>query len=121
MLKPLILALALTAVAGAAQAADPATDDMRCIMVVGILGGTTTNPTMCDGAMMGLGYYIGRLKGRDPSFDLTGRLTALAKGMKIADLTPDFTRCGEEMKAIGLESQEVGRALQNMAKAGSPT
>ena len=115
----LALAAGVAAFAGPAAAADEAaqTRDLRCVLVVAITGAQNPSPEAKQGLIGGIGYYMGRLKGRDPAIDLGGRLTALAKGLQPETLRPDFARCGEEMKAFGVEAQEVGRALQALATA----
>ena len=112
---PTALAFALSLGAAPAFAADEAAQerDLRCVLVVAISGAQAgASAEAKQGLAGGIGYYMGRLKARDPAIDLGARLSALAKGMQIADLKDDFARCGAEMKAFGAEAQSVGRALQ---------
>lgn len=116
----LALCVATPAVAQVDDAA--ARRDLRCVLVVGIIGGqvqASGSDSAKQGMMAGIGYYLGRLKGRDPAINLTARLTAEARGLKIGDLQPEALRCGEELKQFGRESQEVGAALKALgAEAG---
>lgn len=115
-MRRFLLTLALGALAGPAAAADEAaqTADLRCMLVVAITGAQAgANEQAKQGLAAGLGYYMGRLKGRDPGIDLAARITTTAKGLgALTDLQPDFTRCGAEMKTFGVETQAVGRAMQ---------
>jgi hypothetical protein len=112
------MALLLAAAAGTAVAApDPAADhrDMRCVAVMAIALQQAKSPEMKQGAAAGVGYFMGRLKGRDPDFDLTARLLADLKGLKdVEELKPDVLRCAEELKTFGLEAQAAGAALKSL-------
>lgn len=110
------MALVLAAGAGTAAAApDPAAEhrDMRCVAVTAIAAQQAKTPEMRMGAAAGVGYFMGRLKGRDPDFDLVARLSADLKGLKtVEELKPDIVRCAAELKAFGLEAQAAGEALK---------
>jgi hypothetical protein len=113
--SPTALALALSLSATSALAADEAAQarDLRCVLVVAITGAQAgASEQVKQGLAGGLGFYMGRLKARDPAVDLPARLTALTKDIQLADLRDDFARCGAEMKTFGAEAQAVGRALQ---------
>ena len=125
MPKPVLAAalVLLAATPAMAQTDDAAARrDLRCVLVVGIIGSqvqASASDAAKSGMMAGIGYYLGRLKGRDPGINLTARLTAEAKGLKIGDLQPEALRCGEELKEFGRESQEISAALKALgAEAG---
>jgi hypothetical protein len=110
------LALLLAAGAGTAAAApDPAADhrDMRCVAVMAIALQQAKTPEVKQGTAAGLGYFAGRLKGRDPDFDLPTRLLADLKDVKtVEEFKPDILRCATELKAFGREAQAAGEALK---------
>ena len=114
-LVPLALAAALAAPTTApAQAADPIRDDLACMIIVTMFASRTEDAAARQGATTGFGYYMGRLKGRDPGIDLKDRLIAEARAL-IADpnrLRAEATRCGADMQAWGQETQEIGEALE---------
>ncbi|MBW8815219.1 MAG: hypothetical protein JF588_17505 [Caulobacterales bacterium] len=109
-----VLSLALLAAPAHAAAADPAaaSKDLQCALVLAVMGAQATTPEMKQGAIGGVSYYLGRLKGREPDIDLPARVTAEAKAMQPADIQAAGTRCGAELKAFGAESQTVGAALK---------
>lgn len=119
--------LALALVAGTAHAAadDAATKrDIRCVLVVGLVASqaqASASESARQGMIAGMGYYLGRLKGRDPDIDLTARISAEAKGLKISELQSEGLRCGEELKAFGAESQRVGAALKAVGEEARKT
>jgi hypothetical protein len=112
-------ALALAALAGPAFAAPAdtaaASRDLRCALVMAAMGAQATTPEMKQGAVGGVSYYLGRLQGREPDIDLPARITVEARMMQAADLGAAAQRCGEELKAFGVESQRVGAALKALS------
>jgi hypothetical protein len=121
MFKSAALALiALSASAGAALAqppADAASADLHCAIALAFLSTRATDPKMQQGMVVGIGYYIGRLKGRDPNIDLASRALAEVKTLKPADLQGDAVRCGGELQALGAETKSLGEALKAFAAA----
>ena len=112
------LLLAAIAPAASAQPADPARNDLRCVIAVGMFAAQTKDQDSKVGSAAGLGFFIGRLKGREPGIDLKARVLAEANLLKSpADLQPDFPRCGAEMQAFGKESTELGDALKAFGEA----
>ncbi len=60
---------------------------------------------------------MGKIKAREPKIDLKTRLVAETKAL-LADtkrLQAECSRCGEDMKAWGRETQEIGEALKAAA------
>lgn len=122
--------LALTAVlfgwavavpAAADETADRA--DLRCVIVTGMAGAQATNPDMKMGLASGVSYFMGKLKGRDAAFDLSARLAAEVRTIKVPELKADFVRCGQELKVFGAEAKAAGAALQAIgaaSKTGAP-
>jgi len=68
-LLTMVTAVALLGVAGSARAADDWAmgADLRCVSAFAYL---ITNPQYKDNATIGMFYYLGRIEGRDPTFDL---------------------------------------------------
>ena len=125
-LKFLCLSFALAVAAGPAAAApDEAAmrRDLRCVIVTGMIVSKTTDADTRMGVAASMGFFIGRLKGRDPALNLTARLAVEARGLKLADLGADVTRCGQEMQAFGQETKAAGEALKALGEgqAGAPT
>jgi hypothetical protein len=90
-------AVALLGVAGQARAADDWAigADLRCVVAMGY---SINNPTYHDAAASGLFYFVGRLEGRDPAFDLAKGLK-LVSGMPGSQVVSEAKRCFDELKA----------------------
>ncbi|MBL8773798.1 MAG: hypothetical protein JNK30_20600 [Phenylobacterium sp.] len=103
-----------------AQPADPARDDLRCMVIMTMFAARTEDPALRQGAVTGFGYYMGRLKGRDPSIEVKPRLIDEARGM-MADaerVKAEAARCGGDMQVWGRETKEIGDALQAEGRRG---
>lgn len=113
-----VIATALTVALSAAedakaQAPDGATSDLACMVVTMLAATRTTDANSKQGVMVGFGYYMGRLKGRDPGIDLKARLLAETRAL-VANpdrLKAEAIRCGADMQAWGRETKEIGEAL----------
>lgn len=68
--------------------------DLRCLVAMIKM---RAMPQYQAAADAGIFYYMGRLEGRDPSFDLRPSLRAYTGGMD--DLAIEGRRCGAELKA----------------------
>jgi len=93
-----VAAAALFGGANAAHAADDWTmgADLRCVVAFGAL---VSNPTYRDAASSGIFYFVGRLEGRDPTFDLAGGLKKMRSVMQPNQYASEAERCGAELKA----------------------
>lgn len=88
--------LALSASVGSAQTPDVTRMDLRCVLALSAL---LQNPAYKDGAAAGLFYYVGKIDGRDPAFDLAAGLRREASYMQASDWAKEAQRCGAEVKA----------------------
>jgi hypothetical protein len=99
--------------------------DLNCVAVVMITassGQYASDPKIQEGLSANLMYYVGKLEGRDPNFQLQERLFPLLLDPKfMAEIVPDERkRCGSEMIARGRALSEMGRAMQ-AAEASPPS
>lgn len=110
-------AQAPTPAAPAADPSDAATRDIRCFVAVAFASSLTQDQAMKANMGMGITYYLGRLKGREPNIDLKARIVAEAQRMEAggADLRAEMSRCGKELVDMGHETQDVGAALQALS------
>lgn len=94
----IVSAAVLIGAAGEARAADEwaVGADLRCVVAFAALIG---NATYHDAATTGLFYYLGRLDGRDPAFDLAGGLKQVRSAMQSSQYASEAQRCGAELKA----------------------
>lgn len=81
-------------------------------MIVGArFMGTSKNASQkAAGLMLDL-YYLGRLDGRDPHFDLENAIVAQLAKMTQADYAADARRCGRSLQAKGRQITMIGKDL----------
>ena len=74
------------------------------------------------GVTGGVYYYIGRIEGRDPEFDLQANMIRLLEAKDYQTQFPvDAERCGKELEAKGQLLIDMGKAMQvHAASSGSP-
>ena len=115
-LLTMVTAVALLGVAGSARAADDWAmgADLRCVSAFAYL---ITNPQYKDNATIGMFYYLGRIEGRDPAFDLAKGLAQVRSSVQ-SQIAAESQRCGAEvkaknetLKAIGGQTQPIKRGV----------
>lgn len=100
---------------GLAHAADSATtDDLRCLVVSLTMAGMGGKDLQAAGMMASL-YYLGRIDGRSPEFDLENGVIDEILAMKPADLKTAASRCGDALKGRGEELSTLGRHIMERA------
>lgn len=103
-------AAAAAATAAAPPAASPALQDARCLMVMGALSASQDQNTAID-AQFGVAYFAGRIKARDPSFNLGTRLPAVAASLNGQPMQAEASRCGPMVVEALKELQAAQRAF----------
>lgn len=106
--------------AAAAASAVPASADMqdlRCVAAFAAMSELTKKQDDQTKLLAGMLYYIGKIDGRSPGFDLKGNLTALVgqPDYLTGQLGSDVERCAEEAKARGHQLQDIGDAMKQGA------
>ena len=92
----ILAAMAVAGSAGVARADEWATGaDLRCVVAFSAL---VSNPTYKDAAASGIFYFLGRLEGRDPTYDLAKGLGMVRRGMQANEYGAEARRCGAELK-----------------------
>lgn len=87
------------------------TADVRCVIVGMRLAGAGVNAAQrSSGTVLAL-YYIGRLDGRHPGFDLEKAMVAELGKMTQADYAADAQRCGRSLQAKGKQITIIGQDL----------
>lgn len=107
-----LLASILLVVSGLACAQDAeSAADVRCV-IVGIWMTNSTNLAQRAAGPMLSAYYIGRLDGRHPDFDLENAIMGeLPKMMIQAEFVANAHRCGRDLTAMGGRLTVVGKDL----------
>ena len=112
MRKALYLGLlALLPVFSPVYALDPeAISDVRCI-VVGLRFSRAADSTQRSAGLMLSLYYIGRLDGHVPGYDLEDAIVQQMKTMTLADFASEARRCGGSLQDKGKQITEIGQHL----------
>lgn len=117
-MQKFITAAALTAslfMTGGAQAQDAETSgDLKCIAVISIVASQQTDPAAVMSAGMGILYFIGRIEGRIPDFNIENGLRVEAAKLTSASVKSELVRCGGTLTSKGQELQAIGRSMQSV-------
>jgi hypothetical protein len=98
-----------------AQNADPADAqnlaDLHCVIVsFNMLA--NQNSTAQVAGMISAMYWLGRLDGRSPDYDLESRIVEEIAKLKSEDLQAEAQRCGAHLQARGKVLTEMGADLR---------
>lgn len=115
--------IALLASAALASLDPSVEQDLRCLGVFAIAA--SQNEQMSPGEQAGITgammFYLGRIDGREPGFQLQDSLTELLQSPSYLEGLPaDAKRCGAEMMAKGKELTDLGKAMQQTGKGEAP-
>ena len=105
----------LAAVAATTLQPSPSVDqDVHCLAAF-ILFSETVKEDQKSGFLSVAMYYIGRIDGQAPRFDLEKALSELLSNpdYRTKTLPADALRCGTEMQTKGGELKKLGKALQD--------
>ena len=101
------------ALAQAPQAApstgDPVLDDMLCFMVGGNPPPQANEQQRAAFLTMGT-YYVGKLFGRDPNFDLAASAEMYGNRLENVDYGAQLQRCNQEFMEVGRRLQAFGNS-----------
>jgi hypothetical protein len=122
-----LAALALSPLAAAAATPAPAAggvnDEARCLMTMAAFT-SNKDPNTATSAQFGVAYFAGRIKARDPSYNLAARLKTVAAGMNGQNLQADASRCGamviEALKELQAAQSTFGPPPGQAAGAAKP-
>ncbi len=117
-MKKVITAAVLTAtllLASGAQAQGAETaNDLKCILVFSVAASGQADPAARAGAGMAVLYFVGRIEGRTPGFDIENGLRTEAGKLTGVSAKSEFIRCGAALKSKGEELQAIGRGMKTM-------
>jgi len=99
-------------------ATDDMNSDVRCVVYSMYLlnNGSVTDPAMLNVLQMGVIFYLGRIDGRDPNFEIMNAIQTEVPTLSEADVGPEISRCGAQMKERGEAINQMAWALQNSGK-----
>ncbi len=104
----------------AASGVAPATieDDLHCAALFALVAGMSEDEAKKRDVVSGFLYYVGKLDGRSPGYDLESGLAALLTqpGYMTEVLPKDADRCAAELTSRGSDLEKIGEALKGRAK-----
>ena len=103
-------AAAMSPTPAQAQAADPNTADVRCMVVtLNLIGsGDAQQRQAGQGAIL---YFLGRIDARAPGYNLEDAVFAQSRAMSANDLKSEGERCGGMLIARGQELTAIGQRI----------
>ena len=101
------------------RASDPSLDaertaDIRCVLV-GIRLSTVGNATQRSAGTMLALYFLGRLEGRNPGFDVENLVIKNAQVMTESDYKAEAGRCGAALSEKGQQIAKIGTDMSENA------
>lgn len=113
MRKLIAAAFLLLASYGPALAAgDTEVDDVRC-MIVSMALPKEQGETAPTAAMISVMFFLGRIEGRDPNYDIKQAIGAQMAVMTPEDKRKEGKRCIKEMLEKGAAAEQLGIDLIN--------
>ena len=93
----------------AAPSGDPALDDMACFLIMGAVADRAPEEIRNDGNMI-LMYFVGKLYGREPAFDMRAALARYNPVIDAMDQPPQIVRCLAEFGGMAASLQAAGES-----------
>lgn len=114
MKTKLMIALVLASLGSAARAADedPNRDDVKCVLAMTAM---LKLPQYAQAGATGLFYFVGRIEGRTPGYDLEHALRKVGADMQRNDYATEMQRCGA---ALGAKNAELKAMTPQAPKRG---
>ena len=109
-----VLAAALFFAGGAAAQDSETSNDVKCVAVFSFAAAQQPEPTVLMGASMAVLYFLGRIEGRAPGFDIENGLRLEASKLTGAKVKSELVRCGGVLKSKGEQLQAIGRSMKSM-------
>ena len=111
------LAVAAAALLAAPASADDAAmaSDVRCVVAMSAL---LQNPQYAQGAAAGVFYFVGRIEGRDPAYDLAQAMRRQFWRMGPGAIADEARRCGDYVKERNEALKAMGQTLRTRGVGG---
>lgn len=105
-------------ISGESQAnADAMGDDVRCLASISMIPEMNKQTHLMSDefvksmTLMGTIYYMGKITGRDPQFDIESALIKELPQMATQEIKSNLVRCGGELQAQGKRWRAIGSDL----------
>jgi hypothetical protein len=105
------LASALSFSASARAQDDAQSADVRCLIVTIKVMAAANTDEIKSSTLAGAMYFMGKLDGRQPGFDLESAVVTQLGTMKPEDIGREGQRCGAELQTRGASLQQIGNDL----------
>ena len=114
---PMIFFSIIAAASAAVAPFEPASEaDLRCVAALANVVSETTDEKLVSAYSAGLFYFLGKIDGRHPGFDVGAQLYRLLTQTDMAAKTDqELNRCKTE---LGKRANELSVAAQQLEKAG---
>ncbi len=104
---PLALMLAATPLPAFAQSAETAMADMKCMMAAGSIDPASPKEQQ-DAMMLMAVFYVGKVYGRNPAFDVSGFVNQNKTELEAIDVAAEIQRCTAEFGKRGEALSKLG-------------
>jgi len=84
--------------------------DLRCF-IVGLKLAQNSSPQLQAAGQLAVLYYLGRLDGRAPNFDIENAVVDQMSKMAPKDYATEATRCGQALSDKGQKVTQLGKNL----------
>lgn len=108
-------ALALALAQAPAPASNANRDDVRCLIIFSLLSSGDDKDAATTGAI-GVQYFLGRLDGRTPGFDLEGAMVTEATALTQPDIEALATSCGKQIETRANDLMAIGQRLEKLGQ-----
>lgn len=96
-----------------AQSAETAAD-LRCVLAVQMVANQSKDAKLVQQAAMGMLFFMGRIQGREPSFDVAPALRAEMLKTSFTAMKPEIARCGQILAGEGAKIKAAEAAYRSM-------
>lgn len=111
-LAALVGAAALFGASAQAQQNPAVEADIRCALLgLSIANIENATPQQQQGGTLIATYYVGRIQGRAPTYDLAAGMRAQAQALTPELVAAEQQRCSAEFRAVGETLQQSMRAI----------
>lgn len=114
VITPAALAAALLFGGGAAAQDTETANDLKCVAVFSVAASQDADPKAMMAAGVGIFYFLGRIEGRAPGFDVENGLRLEANKLTVPKAVSELNRCAAVLASKAEELQAIGSGMQSM-------
>lgn len=114
VITPAALAAALFFAGGAAAKDTETSNDLKCVAVFSVAASQDADSKTTMAAGVGVFYFLGRIEGRAPGFDIESGLRLEANKLTVPTAVSELNRCAAVLTSKAEELQAIGSGMQSM-------